>query len=129
MAMLKGHEVDEVDGPPNSLVGDDADDGLDLTDRCWWSEVDDCWLTDFPPPAGFDGYESRDYDEIDDDEPYVRACTAEEVAILKADRARALGAERAYDEDLRDRWFDLLREESGHPGLDPGSAFTSAEAE
>ena len=61
----------------------------------------------------FAGYESRDYDDIDDKEPYVRACTHEEAAVLDADRAADRAAERAEDEALHDAWFELLK--SGQP--------------
>jgi hypothetical protein len=110
LAMLKPNEVEEVEGDPNLPLRADEDDGLDLSDRCWRDPVDtDIWLTDFPPPAGFTGYESRDYDDIEDDEPYERACTPEEVAILEADASAERAAERAEDEALRDAWFALLR--------------------
>ena len=33
-----GREVEEVEGPPDSLIDDDEDDGIDLTDRCWRDE-------------------------------------------------------------------------------------------
>ena len=102
--------MEEVEGPPDSLIQPEEDEGLDLSDRCWWEEIDECWLTDFPPPAGFTGYESRPYDDIGDDEPYVRACTEEEVAILAADAAADRAAERAEDEALRDAWFELLKQ-------------------
>ena len=75
-------------------------------------------MTDFPPPACFTGYQSRPYDDVEDEEPYVRVCSKEEVAILDADIARARAAERAEDEDLRDAWFALLREECG-PSSEP----------
>jgi hypothetical protein len=92
---------------------DDEQKGLDLSDRCWRDAIDDdIWMTDFPPPAGFAGYESRPYDEIGDDEPYRRACTPEEVAVLEASEAADRAAERAGDEELRDQWFELLRTES-----------------
>jgi hypothetical protein len=89
------------------------DDGIDLTDRCWKDGIDDIWMTDFPPPEGFTGYESRPYDEVADEEPYVRACTEEEIAILEADAARASAVEREEDEALRDAWFELLESEAG----------------
>jgi hypothetical protein len=111
LALVKSNEVEEVEGPPDSLIPDE-DEGLDLTDRCWKDGIDDIWMTDFPPPADFTGYESRPYDEIGDEEPYVRVCTEEEVAILEADAERARAAERAGDEMLRDAWFALLREEA-----------------
>jgi len=111
LAMIKGHEVEEVEDPLNPPPSDEEDETLDLTDRCWWSEDDQCWHTDFPPPAGFIGYESSDYGDLEDPEPYFRTCTPEETAILAADRAADLAAERAADEDLRDRWFEILRTE------------------
>jgi hypothetical protein len=125
-ALLEGHEVEEVEGPPDSLSQEP--EGLDLSDRCWWDEDDECWLTDFPPPPGFAGYESRPYDDIEDDEPYARSCTDEEVAILNADAAADRAAERAEDEALRDQWFALLRaecSENRHPALEPESASLS----
>ena len=39
-------------------------ESLDLSDRCWFDDREQVWLTDFPPPAGFTGYESRDYEDI-----------------------------------------------------------------
>ena len=68
-------------------------------------------MTDFPPPTGFTGYESRSYDENDPDERYVRVCTEEEVELLDGDEARQRAAERAEDEALRAAWFEMLREE------------------
>jgi len=114
LSASNGNEVEEVEGDPNRQLCDGEDeDGLDLTGRCWKDEIEQAWMTDFPPPSGFAGHESRDYDEIDDEEPYVRACTEEEVAILEADAAVARAAERAEDEELRDRWFEILRNEAG----------------
>jgi hypothetical protein len=112
LALMEGDKVEEVEGPPNP--GSDRDeDGytIDLSDRCWKDGIDDVWMTDFPPPEGFTGYESRPYDDIADDERYVRACTEEEITILEADAKAAHAAERAEDEALRDEWFALLRGE------------------
>ena len=70
LSSSNGYEVEEVEGPPNPSIEGDDDDSLDLSDRCWRDLIDDdLWMTDFPPPAGFDGYESRPYDDIDEDEP------------------------------------------------------------
>ena len=114
--LLKGHKVEEVEDPsnrpPSCGLRDDEPEPLDLTDRCWWDEVDDIWLTDFPPPPGFTAYESRPYDEEDEDERHVRACTPEEVAVLEADHARARAVERVEEEELRDAWFEMLRQEA-----------------
>ncbi len=109
LALIEGDKVEEVEAPRG---GHNEDEGLDLSDRCWKDEIDEIWMTDFPPPAGFTGYESRPYDDIGDDEPYVRICTEEEIAILDADAAADRTAERAEDEQLRDAWFELLRAEA-----------------
>jgi hypothetical protein len=101
----------------NPTSGVEEEDGLDLSDRCW-RDRDGVWMTDFPPPPGFDGDESCDYG--DPDEPYERECTPEEVAILEADRAAEATAERAEDEALRDAWFQLLKDEAeqmGYPAI------------
>jgi hypothetical protein len=110
LALIKGDKVEEVEGPPNPLIpSEEEDEGIDLTDRCWRDPIEGIWMTDFPPPAGFAGYQSRPYDDIEDDEAYVRACTLEEIAILEADAARDRAAERAEEEQLRDGWFELLK--------------------
>jgi hypothetical protein len=110
LVLVERHEVEEVEGDPNlPLHDDEEEDSIDLSHRCWKDEIDGIWMTDFPPPAGFTGYESRPYDDAEDDERYVRVCTEEEAATLEADAARARAAERAEDEELRDSWFELLR--------------------
>ncbi len=111
LALIDEREVEEVEGDPNLPLRTEEEEGLDLSERCWFCEVDECWLTDFPPPPGFTGYESRDYDD-DDDRSYERACTAEEIEILEADAAADRAAARAEDEMLRDEWFALLRNEA-----------------
>jgi hypothetical protein len=109
LALIELDEVEEVEGAPNLPLRDDEGKGIDLSDRCWKDGIDDIWMTDFPPPAGFTRYESRPYDDSGDDEPYVRACSDEEAAILDADRAAERVAARNEDEELRDAWFDMLR--------------------
>ena len=88
---------------------------LHLSERCWWSDDDQCWMTDFRPPGGFAGYENRPYDDMDHEEFYARACTEEEAAILDADRAADLAAGRAEDEALRDAWFQMLKTQPEPP--------------
>ena len=117
LALRKGHEVEEVEDPLNRPPGCDPDDH---SDRCWWDEFEECWMTDFPPPPGFHGHETRAYDDHEAalDEPYRRGCTPEEIAILEADRTRAHEAARDEDEDRRDAWFALLKadaEDAGEP--------------
>jgi len=125
LALFKDDEVEEVEDPPVSLSQSDEPEEIDLSGRCWLNE--DCdervWMTDFPPPAGFTGYESGEYG--DPDALYSRECTPEEAAILEADAARDRDAERAEDEALRDSWFRLLSEESEDSPVDadpPGEA-------
>lgn len=111
LALAKSYEVEEVEALGDGHAAEEEDDGLDLSDRCWKDALDDVWMTDFPPPDGFAGYESRSYDDIDDDDLYVRACTEEEVAILEADARADRARERAEEEALRDAWFEFLRDD------------------
>ncbi|MCL6728565.1 hypothetical protein [Sphingomonas hankyongi] len=107
----KGHKVEEVEDPPVSLIqGDREEAGLDLSDRCWRDEEsldEPVWMTDFPPPPGFAGYEIGN----PADTRYHRECTPEEAAILDASEAAAAAEARAEEEQLRDAWFDMLRAE------------------
>jgi len=64
------------------------------------------WMTSFPPPAGFRGYERGTCDGVS---YYKRQCTDEEAALLDADIAAAMTEERRCDERRRDLWFDRLR--------------------
>jgi hypothetical protein len=113
LALIEGNKVEEVEGPPNSSSeGDNEEPFFDLTERCWRDPTDPALrMTDFPPPAGFDGYESEDYDQPSGYNSYERACTPEEAAILDGDVARASAADRSEQEELRDRWFGLLMNE------------------
>ena len=103
--------MEEVEGPPDSPSPDDEEVYRDLSHRCWFDQREQVWMTDFPPPAGFTGYESCDFNDLEDPDPYCRNCTEEEAAILDADREIERAAERAEEEELRDAWFDLLRTE------------------
>lgn len=98
----------------NPTDEDEGDSGepetIDFSDRCWKNSTEEIWMTDFPPPPGFSGYESCDYGDPDD--TYERACTAEESAILEADAAAELTAEQAEDAEARDLWFALLEGET-----------------
>ena len=128
LALIESHKVEEVEGPLNSPITDDEDVSRDLSHRCWFDQREQVWMTDFPPPAGFTGYESCDYHDLEDPDPYFRNCTEEEAAILDADRAADHAAERAEEEELRDAWFALLRAElatTGHLGLEPRSTLLS----
>lgn len=104
-AALKA-KADKADIPPSPPGCDDGE-------RCWQDD-DGRWLTDFPPPADFDGYESCEFDGFN---AYERACTAEEAELLDAAIAAEEAAEdadgRAADECRRDAWFAALRLQVG----------------
>lgn len=94
---------------PNPIGDDDSDADeprtIDLSDRFWRDKIDNnVWLTDFPPPPGFAGYQQGEWGDYD----YERACSADEVAILERDEARIRESERAEEEALRDSWLALL---------------------
>ena len=95
-------EVDKVDIPP-SPPGYDPFDAVRRND-------DGSWLTSYPPPSGFAGWESCEWDG---DRWYERACTAEESALLDAHEAAMIEEERRelteYAEQERDSFFDGLR--------------------
>jgi hypothetical protein len=121
LALAKGDEVEEMEAPRGGHAGGMADHGalgggparedeIDLSDRCW-RDPDGVWLTDFPPPPGFDGYESGDYGSDD----YERECTSEEAELLDCTDADSLAEDRAEDEALRDALFELLRAERAAP--------------
>jgi hypothetical protein len=97
---------------------------VDLSERFWKNEVEGLWLTDFPPPRGFDGYQSGDWGSP----KYERACTSDEVAVLEASHAAGISAERAEDEALRDAWLEMLRKEL--PGVsEPAPSQAQADVE
>ena len=77
---------------------------------CWQAEAGHpqagAWLTHFPPPPGFAGYENAAWDG---GQYYERACTPEEAALLDANLAAAEAEERAAAEAERDAWFAELR--------------------
>jgi hypothetical protein len=115
---LESNEVEEVEDPRNA-DGEGDDEGIDLSDRIWKDGIEDQWLTDFPPPAGFTGYQSCDYG--DPDQSYERECTPAEIAAIEADAARAAQESLAEDEELRDNWFEFLIAEARAAGIEPSS--------
>jgi hypothetical protein len=130
LALVENDKVEEVEDHPFFPGGpDDGPEEIDLSHRFWSGYRDDekTWFTDFPPPAGFTGYEGCDYG--DPDEKYERECTPEEAEILEGDATRAKAAERAEEEELRDSWLALLKADLAspprHSGLEPQPACRS----
>ena len=111
----ESHETHEAHDPPNPLARRELCDPepqfidlFDLSERCWRDPVvRSLWLTDFPPPEGFTGYQRGEWG----DEVYERHCSAEEMAILEAEEEAARDAELAEQEDLRDAWFASLADD------------------
>jgi hypothetical protein len=112
LALIEGNKVEEVEDPLNRPPSPEEEpEEFDLSHRFWLD--DDCderlWMTDFPPPEGFAGYQSCDWG--DPAKIYKRECTPEEVAVLDADAAAAVARQRAEEERLRDEWLELLKAE------------------
>ena len=76
--------MEEVEGDPNLPLHDEESGEFRLPAPCWWDDAEEVWMTNFPPPSGWDGYENRDYDDEGEYLPYQRACTEEEAALLEA---------------------------------------------
>lgn len=152
LALFKGDEVEEVEGSPNPLIKVDAwgsspnplikvdargsspgslaradePQEIDLSDRCWLQDEmgEKVWMTSFPPPPAFSGWQSCEWGCPEKD--YERECTPQEVAILEADIVSARAAERAEEESLRDSWFALLKAEQGLDAAGGGGAAVEA---
>jgi hypothetical protein len=112
LALIEGNKVEEVEDPLNRPPSPEEEpEEFDLSHRFWLD--DDCderlWMTDFPPPEGFAGYQSCNWG--DPGKIYKRECTPEEVAVLDADAAAAVARQRAEEERLRDEWLELLKAE------------------
>jgi len=106
LALARGNEVEEVEDPPVSLSDGDTQGSpreIDLSDRIW--KDGDEWLTDFPPPPGFDGWETGQWG----DSKYERACSPEEAELLEANELEGINEERAEEEALRDAWLKMLK--------------------
>ena len=94
----------------NPTDDDEEDVEIDEPERCWTDDStgEKVWMTRFPPPAGFDGWEKRKFGEWG----YERECTPEEAALLEADAAAADAEHLAEREAERDAWFAMIREET-----------------
>jgi hypothetical protein len=120
LAMLRGQpaELNELNDPPNSLLtgDDDTDDQEpdDAAERCWQDDEDEDekhWMTTYPPPDGFTGYQRGRWG----DEDYERSCSREESALLDRNLEAGLSEYRAEDAALRDAWFARLAEQLAEP--------------
>lgn len=125
-------KVDKVDTPPSPPR-------CDAFESCWKAGSqedpkpgrerglpDGTWITTFPPPPGFDGYENAPWDGF---AWYERACTPEEAGLLDAHEAAAEAREQAEltgcAESERDRFFATLRSDLAAADLAPGGPLRS----
>jgi hypothetical protein len=69
------------------------------------------WMTDFPPPPGFEGWQKGVPGEFG----YHRECTPHEAELLETNEAAAEAEEQTEDEALRDAWFEALRAQLDTP--------------
>lgn len=83
-----------------------------------WEDDDGTWLTDYPPPAGFDGEEYGEYGDYD----YNRTLSPEEQAVIDADQAEEKAASLARGEALRAAWFAVDPPAADPPAGDPPAA-------
>jgi hypothetical protein len=96
---------------PESEDGAEAAPQVEQFDleRRYWRDDEGTWITDFPPPPGFTGYESGDFGQDD----YQRECSEEEQQLLNGVEKLDVDHIRAEDESLRDEWLAALRQELG----------------
>jgi hypothetical protein len=78
--------------------------------RIWWDDIEEEWRTDYPPPPGFGGYQSGDYNMSG----YSRTLAPEESALIEAEEAAIAAEEAAEDATRRDRHFAELADLLAH---------------
>ena len=108
LAMVEGDEMEEVEDPRDSLTEGDDEELIDVPEPCWTDDStgEKIWMTSFPPPPGFGGWEKHKWGSWG----YERECTVEEAAVLQADAAAAEARHLARREAERDAWFRMLSE-------------------
>ncbi|WP_242097820.1 hypothetical protein [Sphingomonas sp. CROZ-RG-20F-R02-07] len=93
-------EAEDASTPPLPPLRLDAEG----PDPVWWCSDGGRWMTRFPPPAGFDGYEDGDYGDVD----YERGLDDAEEAAMEAAADAELAPRRMRDARERDAWFAAL---------------------
>jgi hypothetical protein len=86
----------------------------DFAGRSVWEEEDGEWITDFPPAAGFDGWQEG----TPGDDDYRRELTEAErkaVGVDEASEAAERDAELATEHAARDRFFGFSGDEAPDP--------------
>lgn len=113
---------DDAPGSPHSPLrpteADEQDDEEEAYIPVWEEDVDE-WMTSFPPPPRFDGYEDGRPHEPD----YRRELTPEEAFIVQATRGEDYGAMVQARITERDRWFAAASMRLVEPGqpFDPAA--------
>ena len=78
----------------------------------WWCEANDCFVTNFAPPPGFEGDEQGGFGEVD----YERHCTEDEAEFESVQQDIDVEATRIYVERLRRAWFEIGDAEGNDEG-------------
>lgn len=96
-------ETDDAPGSPCSPLRPTHADDIEEEEEHIpvWEEDDDEWMTSFPPPPGFDGYQVGRPGDLD----YKRELTEEEAFVVKATRSEDYGTQLRRETAERDRWF------------------------
>ncbi len=92
----------------SDMLADDEDDDDDDCEppeaEPVWRETDGDWVTNFPPPPGFDGRQEGRFG----DEDYERTLTEPELAVALAREETDLVGLRASGDAERDHWFGFV---------------------
>ncbi|MDV3455406.1 hypothetical protein RZN05_00305 [Sphingomonas sp. HF-S4] len=86
--------------PDSSQVGQPLDSDEDEL-PVWWCSTRECWLTNFPPPEGYQGFEVGQYGDAN----YSRTVTDAEQAVLDAQEGADTATRQVAGARARDRYF------------------------
>lgn len=96
------------DPEPEEGDAEEADEGEDAqdpaADMSVWRNMDDEWVTNFPPPPGFDGDEQGRFGDDD----YERELTEPELVCAFAREEEEMAGLVAAGEAARDAWFGFV---------------------
>jgi len=102
------HELHELNSQNSQFSADSGIDAEREEDgHSIWQTEDGDWVTDYPAPPGFDGYERGLYG----DRNFERDCTPGEIALIEADEEADRAGRRAEADRQRNQYFGFAEEE------------------
>lgn len=113
------HELHELNDENSRISGEnemDENEGFDP--HLLWQGEQGEWMTDYPPPPGFDGYQRGRYG----DDRYQRDCTPDEIAAIEAEQEADRAELRAEAEHRRDQRFGFARDEESERNFPDNSS-------